>query len=151
MTIDLLSPVATRLSRRVSVRLSGPYFGKSAPSTLTHPARSSGAASASGISIVPSGATFRRSPERSWTCPTPAGGGAAPGSPTSLPPSLFLGEHPVIAEEPRLAAALLEPLEHLRGGIDLVVVAAVGEDRQLVQVEREPRRRVRQVDKAVLD
>ena len=46
---------------------------------------------------------------------------------------------------------LLESVEELSGRIDLVVVLAVGKDGQLVQVLREPRRRVRHPDKAVLD
>jgi hypothetical protein len=45
------------------------------------------------------------------------------------------------------AAGLLEPVEQLRGRIDLVVVLAVGEDRQLVEVFGEPSRFLGQVDK----
>ena len=36
------------------------------------------------------------------------------------------------------AAGLLEPVEHLRGRVDLVVVLALRERRQLVQVFGEP-------------
>jgi len=41
-----------------------PFAAGSPASTLTHPARSSGAASVSDISTVPSAATVRWSPER---------------------------------------------------------------------------------------
>jgi hypothetical protein len=49
------------------------------------------------------------------------------------------------------AAGLLEPVEHLCRRIDLIVVLAIGEHAQLVQVFREPRCFFRQMQKAVLD
>jgi len=49
------------------------------------------------------------------------------------------------------AASLLEPIEHLAGRIDLVLMLALWENRQLVQVFGEPRRFFRQMHKAILD
>src|SRR5271166_219195 len=49
------------------------------------------------------------------------------------------------------AAGLLEPVEHLGGRVDLVVVLTLWENRQLVDVLGEPRGLLGQMDKAVLD
>ena len=49
------------------------------------------------------------------------------------------------------AAGALEPVEHLGGRVDLVVVLAFGEDRQLVEVFGKPGRLLWQMHKAVLD
>ena len=68
-----------------------------------------------------------------------------------LLPARFLGELPLIFEDPAIgarAAAALEPVEHLRRRVDLVVVPAIREGAELVQILGEPRCRVRQVDKA---
>ena len=46
---------------------------------------------------------------------------------------------------------LFAPIQELRGRIGLVVMLAVWEDRQLVEVFGEPRRGLEDVDKAVLD
>ena len=57
-------------------------------------------------------------------------------------------------EDPGIGAgetAVLEPVEHLCRRIDLVVVPAIGKDRHLVQVLREPRCLLGHPDKAVLD
>ena len=54
----------------------------------------------------------------------------------------FLGQLPVQFEDSRIgggAGAALEPVEHLRGRVDLVVVPAFGECRQLVQILGQPR------------
>jgi hypothetical protein len=62
--------------------------------------------------------------------------------------SLFVHlPHPVL----RFLAATLEPVERLCRRVDLVVMLALGKDRQLVQVFGEPRRFFRQMHKAVLD
>jgi hypothetical protein len=45
----------------------------------------------------------------------------------------------------------LEPVEELRRRIDLVIMLAVGEHSHLMQVFGEPRRRLGDVNKAVLD
>src|SRR6516225_5368268 len=50
-----------------------------------------------------------------------------------------------------VAGGGLEPVEHLRSRVDLVVVLAIGERRQLGEVWGEPRRCLGQVHKAVLD
>src|SRR5215472_4623738 len=52
---------------------------------------------------------------------------------------------------PLVRGRALEPVEELRGRIDLVIVLALREDGQLVQVCVEPRRRLGDVDKTVLD
>src|SRR5271163_2623258 len=49
------------------------------------------------------------------------------------------------------AAGLLEPVQHLRSRVDLVVVPASRKSRQLVQVFGEPSRLSGEVNKAVLD
>ena len=58
---------------------------------------------------------------------------------------LILLPHPVL----RLLAATLEPVEHLGGRVDLVVVLAFRKNRTLVQVFGEPARLFGQMDKAV--
>ena len=75
---------------------------------------------------------------------------------SGLLPTRFLGQLPVIFEDPGIgggeaAAGLLEPLEHLCRRVDLVVVPAIREGAQLVQIWGEPWFRVGEVDKAVLD
>jgi len=70
-----------------------------------------------------------------------------------LPAADLLGPLPVELEDPGIGArdiADLEPVEHLRRRVDLVVVAAVGKDRHLVQILRQPRRLLRHPDKAVV-
>jgi len=49
------------------------------------------------------------------------------------------------------AAGAFEPIEHLGGRVDLVVVLAARQRRQLMEVFGEPPRLLGQVDKAVLD
>jgi hypothetical protein len=102
---------------------------------------------------VPSTLTLRRTPDKSGTAPTPAGARSRTKRPGLASPQL-LGALSIKLEDSRVgagAAASLEPIEQLRRRVDLVVVAAIGESRQLVQILREPRCRTRQVDKAVLD
>jgi hypothetical protein len=61
--------------------------------------------------------------------------------------SLFVHlPHPVL----RFLAATLEPVEHLCRRVDLVVMLALGKNRQLVQVFGEPRRLLRQMHEAIL-
>src|SRR5262249_17724179 len=57
----------------------------------------------------------------------------------------------LLVDAARLAAGALEPVEELGGRVDLVVVFAAREDRQLVQVFGAPSGLTGQVDKAVLD
>src|SRR6516164_2628791 len=90
--------------------------------------------------------------------PADAGGNAQPHAALArgLLPEDFLGQLPVIFEDTGIgggdaAAGLLEPVEHLCGRIDLVVVPAIREGAQLVQILGEPRCRVGEVDKAVFD
>jgi hypothetical protein len=59
--------------------------------------------------------------------------------------------HAVEGVDAVLVPRNLAPVEELRRRIDLVVEAAVGEDRELVQVFGEPRCRLRQMDEAVLE
>ena len=146
--------------------------------TLSHPARRNDWASLSNISTVPSAATFscsmfirpmpggtHRRTHRSplACCPRASSASCRYNSkipalevgpaPRLLPTRLF-GPHPGKLEDPRIgagAAAAFEPVQHLRGGVDLVVVPAFGECRQLVQILRELRRIIGQVDKAILD
>src|SRR5215472_3849978 len=80
----------------------------------------------------------------SWLCRT---GSTSAG----LDPLAQSREHAVIAEESGLAGGALEPAEHLRGRVGLVVVLAVREGGQLGEVWGEPRRLLGQVHKAVLD
>src|SRR5580704_10093272 len=61
----------------------------------------------------------------------------------------ILHPHPLVVSLTR--KRLLEPVEKLRGRVRLVVVLAVGEHRQLVEVFGEPRSVLRDADKTVLD
>jgi len=63
----------------------------------------------------------------------------------------FLGQHPHELIWGLAWERALEPVEELRGRIDLVIVLAVGEDSQFVQVCVEPRPRLGDVDKTVID
>ena len=50
-----------------------------------------------------------------------------------------LGPHPHQLEKPLAGERALEPVQELRGRIDLVVVLTVGEDGELVEIFVEPR------------
>ena len=63
----------------------------------------------------------------------------------------FLRALAVVLVDALTRERLLEPVQELRGRIGLVVVLAVGEDGQLVEVFGEPRCGLGDVDKAVLD
>ena len=63
----------------------------------------------------------------------------------------LLVEHPVIGVDAVLARGPFPPVEKLRRRVELVVVAAVREDRELVQIVAEPRRLLRHENEAVLD
>src|SRR6516162_6812688 len=54
-------------------------------------------------------------------------------------------------EDPPVWHRFLEPIEKLRGRIDLVVVLAFWEDDHLMEILGEPGRFLRNTDKAVLD
>ena len=62
-----------------------------------------------------------------------------------------LHAHEVVQTHAGAGVALLEPVEGLGGGVGLVVVFAVGECTQFVQVGREPVGGCGQVDEAVFD
>src|ERR1700730_14434731 len=63
----------------------------------------------------------------------------------------FFGHFSVVVEDALAGERLLEPIEELGGGVDLVVMLAVGKDGHLMEVFGEPGRTRRDVDKAVLD
>src|SRR5207302_1667992 len=63
----------------------------------------------------------------------------------------FFGHFSIVLEDALVRHWPLEPLEELRGGIDLVVMLAIGKDGHLVEVFGEPRCGLRDIDKAVLD
>src|SRR3984893_7624573 len=63
--------------------------------------------------------------------------------------ALILHPHPLVVSLTR--KRLLEPVEKLRGRVRLVVVLAVGEHRQFVEIFGEPRSVLRDSDKTVLD
>src|SRR5467141_2305529 len=63
----------------------------------------------------------------------------------------FFGHSSIVLEDALVRHWPLEPVEELRGGIDLVVMLAIGKDGHLVEVFGEPRCGLRYVDKAVLD
>src|SRR5882672_10523805 len=63
----------------------------------------------------------------------------------------FFGHFSVVIEDALAGERLLEPVEELRGGVDLVVMLAVGKDGHLMEVFGEPGCVFRYVDKAVLD
>jgi hypothetical protein len=61
-----------------------------------------------------------------------------------------LGPPPHVLEEPLARERALEPVQELRGRIDLIVVLPLREDGHLVKVFGEPGRRLRDVDEAIL-
>src|SRR6266850_2473959 len=63
----------------------------------------------------------------------------------------FFGHSSIVLEDALVRHWPLEPVEELRGGIDLIVMLAVREDGQLMEVFGKPRCGLRYVDKAVLD
>ena len=63
----------------------------------------------------------------------------------------FFGLSAVKLKDPLAGERLLEPVEELGGGINLVVMLAVGEDGHLVEVFGEPRCTLRDGDKPVLE
>ena len=123
-----------------------PYSGAS---TRTHPTRSSGSASACDISTVPSSSMLRWAPRQQLNAADAGGGFEAHAALARLRPlPQLLGEHAVIRPDAaRLAPGLLEPVQHLRGRVDLMVVFAVGKGGQFVDVFGEPARLLGQVDK----
>jgi hypothetical protein len=84
----------------------------------------------------------------------PARGAEADARTRRLASSILFGALAVRFENPcigREAAASLEPVQHLRRRVDLVVVTAIGETRRVVQILGEPRCGVGYMHKAVLD
>ena len=63
----------------------------------------------------------------------------------------LFGLSPVILEDVLARERLLEPLEKLGGGIDLVIMLAIGKHRHLVQILGDPGGALRDVDKGVGD
>jgi len=53
-----------------------------------------------------------------------------------------LSSRAVVLQDPLARVRLLEPIQELRGRVDLIVVLALGKHRQLVQVFDEPWRRL---------
>src|SRR6201993_2413838 len=63
----------------------------------------------------------------------------------------FFGHFSVVLEDALARKRLLEPVEELGGGVDLIIMLAIGKDGHLMEVFGEPGRALRDVDKAVLD
>jgi hypothetical protein len=79
-------------------------------------------------------------PEKQLNRPTPRGARRRTGRPAWLTGTQYRGALPVQLEDPGVRAgssAAVEPVEQLRGRVDLVVVPAIGEDGQLVKILRQ--------------
>src|SRR6266850_6236093 len=63
----------------------------------------------------------------------------------------FFGHFSIVLEDALVRHWPLEPVEELRGRIDLIVMLAIGKDGHLMEVFGEPGRALRYVDKAILD
>ena len=71
--------------------------------------------------------------------------------PVSLRVAIALDRHPQPRAVAVIRATFFAPVEKLRGRVCLVVMLAVGEHGQLVEVFGEPRSVLGEMDKAVLD
>ena len=92
-------------------------------------------------------------PRRSSTASTPRGRRPpARSNLRALPlPLEFLVLHPVVFEDPLAWERLFEPVEKLRGRVDLVVVSSFRKDCNFVQIFGQPRGLLQYIDEAVLD
>src|SRR5258705_2806409 len=106
-------------------------------------------ASSADISTMRSSPIVVRWPDRVWTAPIP--GGALRRTKTGSGGFNFSAIFSIVLEDALVRHWPLEPVEELRGGIDLVVMLSIGEDGHLVEVFGEPRCGLRDIDKAVLD
>src|SRR5437899_3951812 len=63
----------------------------------------------------------------------------------------FFRHSSVELEDALVRHRLVDPVEELRGRIDLIVMLAIGKDGHLMEVFGEPGRTLRDIDKPVLD